>query len=168
VSSTYSQSYSYTVTDISKVFDQVRADLHMASQSTRLWSDTLVNAVADDLRQYAAYGYLELVAVYLRNRYGTPVRAATYTVSQNAAGWTASRPGNMLWPRLEGASLRVTISLSATWYALSTTKQEAFQRGLRLEWPTTGTQDLRFPNLASAPDRCYVSNGFGLQKDVFR
>lgn len=168
MSSTFSETYTYTVTDVGKVFDQVKADFHMAAQSTRLWSDTFVDTVVNDIKQYAAYGYLDLVAIYLRDASGNPVRAATYKVSQNAAGWIASRPGNMLWPRVPGGSLRVTISLSARWYALSIDQRNHFEKGLRLEWPSTGTQDLRFPNLSSSSDRCYVSNAFGVKKDVYK
>lgn len=168
MSTTFSESYSYTVTDVGKVFDQVRADFHMASQSTRLWSDSFVAAIVDDLKQYASYGYLDLVAIYLRDDSGRPLRAATYAISESAASWTASRPGNMLWPSIPGTSLRVTIGLSAKWYALSVPRREAFEKGLRLDWPSTGTQDLRFPTLSSSEDRCYVSNGFGVRKNVYK
>jgi hypothetical protein len=168
VSSTYSTTYSYTVTDIGKVFDNVRADFHMAAQSTRLWTDNFVDAVVDDLKRYALYSYIDIVAIYLLDSSGVAVRAATYRVSENAGGWTSDRPGNMLWPKGIGVSLRVTISLSAKWYGLSQQQQNDFMKGLKLPWPSTSKQDLSFPNLTSATDRRYASNGFGVQKSVFR
>jgi Bacterial HORMA domain family 1 len=164
-SSTYSESY--TITDISWVFDNFAADFDMMAQSTGLRSRENVKDTCEDIRAMAVRGYLQEVNVYLRNADGEIIRAATYEVSTNAGLWTSQRPGNSLWPRTPGGQLNVHVIHGPTWWNLSEAQRQLFRKTLRRNWGI-GNLDTSFPMLTSSADRDYVSNGYGLRKTTFK
>jgi hypothetical protein len=99
MSSTGTQTTTYTVVDVRKVVANFAADFSMMAQATGLRTrESVANAVSD-LRTFAELGYLIDVLLVLKDASGKQIRGAIYRVSQAAAGWVSDRPGGNLWPR---------------------------------------------------------------------
>jgi len=162
------QTRTYTLADIRRVLADFAADLDMIGQATGLRSRESVAATVGDLRGFAGAGYLLAVDVILWDAAGRKVRAAKYTVSTSAVGWTNQRPGNNLWPRTPGGQLQVIATLSNDWWTLDE-KERAEVRarwGIAGAWPPT-TTDISNRGMTAAVDRRYASNGFGVEKTVY-
>lgn len=164
----YSESFTktFTVADIGKVLDCFAADLDGMGQSTGLRTRVDTREIAADVKLMAQNRYLAEVNIYLKNEYGTIIRAAKYQVNTAAGALTASRPGNYLWPRTSGGQLCVHVTYSNAWWNLSELQKAAFSSRLLKHWGTLDL-DTSFPTLSPSFDRNYVSNGFGLQKTNF-
>ncbi|MBK8270706.1 MAG: hypothetical protein IPK83_21330 [Planctomycetes bacterium] len=164
---TETRSQSYTVIDIGKAIDCFAADLDMTSQATGLLTRDGVKNIAADVKAMAQGGYLLEANIVLHDMAGVVIRAAKYQVALDAGALTAQRPGNNLWPRTPGGELTVVVRYSSKWKALSYDEQQGFKQSLNITWGTSST-DLSFPLLSGSADRNYVSNGWGLQRTVYK
>lgn len=167
--SAYAESYStsYTTADIARVFDCFAADFDMCAQSTGLRDRDDVRKTAADVRAMAQRGYISTVDICLLDANGNIIRANKYAVSTNASLWTAQRPGNNLWPRTPNGNLKLVITQTNTWQALTTQQKAAFIATLNTTWVDCDI-DTSYPNLARSDDRDYASNGYGLRKTTYR
>lgn len=164
---TFTLSSTYTITDVAKVVDRFAADYHMIAQATGLVSRDHVVNVVHDVKLMAQRGYLKRVDLVLRNAAGEKVRAAKYTVSTDASGWTSDRPGNNLWPRLAGGDLRVVVSYSDAWWALTEYQRDAFKRNeCVLYWSNTDI-DTSYSGMIGRVDRRYSSNAYGMERTTY-
>jgi hypothetical protein len=164
---TFTLSSTYTVTDVAKVVDRFAADYHMIAQATGLASRQHVVNVVHDVKLMAQRGYLERVDLVLRNSAGEKIRAAKYTVSTDASGWTSDRPGNNLWPRLAGGDLRVVVSYSDTWWLLTEYQRGAFkQNECILSWSNSDI-DTSYTGMIGRVDRRYSSNAYGMERTTY-
>lgn len=164
-SETYTQSY--TVADIGKVIDQFAADFDMAHQSTGLRTREDVRMTTGDVKRMAERGFLSAVNLYLQDGNGRIPVATKYEVSTNGGALTASRPGNMLWPRTPGGTLALLVEYSPAWWGLPENKKAEFKKELKVQWGTSNI-DPSFPGLSRSVDRSYVSNGYALNKSVYK
>jgi hypothetical protein len=165
--STYTQSSTYTTTDVGKVVDRFTADYHMIAQATGLAGRDHVVEVAHDIKALAKRGYIAAVSIVLRNAANDVLRANKYTVSTDAAGWVSDRPGDNMWPRQVGGKLNVVISYTPAWFALTAQQQQAVE-GADCILPWTATDiDTSFPGLPSTVDRRYSSNAYGMERRSF-
>jgi hypothetical protein len=165
MSSSYTQTYSYTVIDVRTVMDQVRADLRMAAQSSGALSLAEADDIMADVTLYAEKGYLARLLIRLVDAAESTVKAATYEVTTDAKTLTASRSANMMWPEVAGGSLKVLITPNDVFKGLSSTQQANFRGGLRLPWPLQSAPSLA--HLSAANDRNYVSNAYAAKKKVY-
>jgi Bacterial HORMA domain family 1 len=165
MSSTSTQTTTYTVADIRKVVDNFAADFSMMAQATGLRTRESVALTVSDLKVFAEYGYLVEVTLFLFDQAGNKIRAALYKVAQSAAGWVSDRPGNNLWPKTEGGSLWVLATLNEAWGNKSTAERQAFvrDRGLNYPWATTD-RDTSLNGLATSAGQKYASNGYGWER----
>jgi hypothetical protein len=165
--STYTQSSTYTTTDVGKVVDRFTADYHMIAQATGLAHRGYVVDVAHDIKELAKGHYLAAASIVLRNASGAIVRANKYTVSTDASGWSSDRPGDNLWPRQITGTLDVVVSYSPAWWALTDQQRRMFhETKCVLPWTTTDI-DTSFPGLPSTVDRHYASNAYGMERRSF-
>ena len=164
---TQSQSLSFTIADVGKVIDCFAADLDMNAQSTGLLTWEAVRRSADDVKLMAQKGYLVEANIVLENASGVVTRAAKYEVASDASTLTAQRPGNNLWPRTPGGQLYVVVRYSQAWRNLTDAQRAAFVKTLSSSWSSSST-DLSFPGLTRASDRSYVSNGWGMNKSIYK
>jgi len=164
---TQTQSLSFTVADVGKVIDCFAADLDMNAQSTGLMTWDTVRSSADDVKLMAQKGYLVEANIVLENASGVIIRAGKYEVAADASILTAQRPGNNLWPRTPGGQLYVVVGYSQAWRKLSDAQRAAFVKTLKSRWSSSST-DLSFPGLTRASDRSYVSNGWGMNKSIYK
>jgi len=156
----------YTVSDISKVFDMFAADYYMVAQATGLETQAEVTKAVSDIKAFANADYLTSVTLCLLDSSGKSIKAAVYEISKDAASWTSGRPGNNLWPLSSGGSLHVIISYSKQWSGLSEAGKVTFRSKLRCTWTAT-TIDTSFPLLHGYADRVYSSNAYGLSKKAY-
>ncbi len=161
-----SYSSTYSVADVHKVWDQVRADFRMAAQSTTLLTTAFVDITMRDVVKLAEKRYVSQVHIYLNTVNGAPVRGRTYTVSEDAAGWTADRSGSMLWPKTTGGTLGLVVTYSQAWWDLSDAQRLAFQSKLESTWSRSNI-DTSFSGLSGASGRSYASNAYGVQSRSF-
>jgi len=167
MSSTATQTQSYTIADIAKVIDCFAADLDMMAQSTGLLTWETVRHAAEDVKLMAQKGYLLEANIVLQDASGTVIRAAKYEVYTYASTLTAQRPGNNLWPRSPGGLLDVVVRYSQRWQSLTDAQRAALAKSLKAPWSSSNT-NLSFPGLTRSSDRSYVSNGWGVTKSVFK
>jgi hypothetical protein len=155
----------YTVADIRKVVDNFAADFSMMAQATGLRTREDVAAVVADLKILSESGYLIDVTLFLFDKDGNKVCAASYKVSDSAAGWQTERPGNNLWPRTEGGTLRVLANMTSAWWEMTDTTRQAFIRdsGMKHSW-SPAQWDTSLTGMSSASGQKYASNGYGWER----
>jgi hypothetical protein len=159
VSTTATKTATYTDADVAKCMTSVRADLMMIGDSTGGLSEQEARDYADDIEVLAKAGYLEWVDVTLLS-YGVEQRAARFTPSADASGWTSSRPGGVRWPRVAGAEVRVVIKWAG---GCTPEAKAAIKQKLRISWgPTDVNTD--HANLNDNSSRDYASNAFGMRR----
>ena len=165
MSSTGTQTTTYTKADIRKVVENFAADFSMIAQATGLRSRENVAGVIFDLNVFAEYGYLEKVSLFLKDKDGNKLRVAVYTISESATGWKSDMPGNNIWPQTPGGSLWVLSTLTGSWWSKVEAEKEAFvkQRGLHCGWAKTD-EDTSLSGLESSAGQKYASNGYGWER----
>jgi len=165
LSSTGTQTTTFTVADIRKVVENFAADFSMMSQSTGLRSRENIAKVVYDLRMFAEYGYLISVDLILKDKDRNKIRAAVYKVSQSASGWVSEEPGNSLWPRTPGGSLSVMATLTSEWWNKTNTAKETFikNQALNSSWDLT-TENTSLSMLTASAGQRYASRGYGWER----
>jgi hypothetical protein len=161
--------YTKTVADVRRVLNSFAADFSMKAQSTGLWGRTDVEQTVEDLIAFADAGYLDSIALSLRDASGKEIRGGRYVVSNSAIGWTNDLPGDNLWPQTPGGTLALTAVMSEAWSKLSPQNQADVRQkiGIKGQWPTR-TADISFSGLSGTQDRQYASNGFGLKRWTYQ
>ncbi len=167
MSTSYTQTTTYTVSDVARVMNCFAADFDMFAQSTGCRTRENVKAVTADVMAMAKEGYLAEVNLSLVPASGgAAVRATKYEVKPDGSLSGGATPGNSLWPYTPGGTFYVTVVYSQRWWALTESQRASFKANLQQPWGTSSV-DLSFPNLTRALDRNYVSNGYGIQKYTF-
>jgi hypothetical protein len=165
MSSTGTQTTTYTVVDIRKVVDNFAADFSMMAQATGLRTRESVANTVSDLRTFAELGYLVNVTLILKDSSGKQIRGTIYKVSQAAAGWVSDRPGGNLWPRTPDGQLKVVGTLTSAWWDKNDAEKTAFvaKHGMHNSWGQT-TENTSFAGLTSSQGQRYASNGYGWER----
>ncbi|MER9819165.1 hypothetical protein [Mesorhizobium sp. M0129] len=159
MSQTQTATATYTVVDIEKVVRRVKADLIMIADSTGGWTSQKANDYAHDIEVLAKAGYLEYADVTLFSN-GVEVKATRFDVDTEAGSLTSSRPGGVLWPRVNGAYLRIILGYTNSY---TPNAREAIKGSLRIGWSPTDA-DTSHSSLKSSGGRDYASNSYGMQR----
>lgn len=159
MSSTGTQTYTETRTDIEAVFRRFRADLLMIAQSSRALSEQEALDYADDLELFAQERVLEFVDLTLFDG-PTEIEAVRYTVGASG-DLSTSRPGGVLWPQVRYPKFRVVVRHTAKYYSCD------FEGKLKIKWQRTNA-DVSHGSLNKAGTREYSSNGWGLHRQDYR
>lgn len=159
------QTTTYSVIDVRKVVDCFAADFSMKSQATGLRTRESVAEAVSDLKIFAENGYLSGVQLILKDADGTEIRGTEYTVSENAVGWTSERPGNNLWPRTPGGTLKVIATMNQSWWDKTESSKADFisRNSMHGSW-ARNTDGTSLANLSSSTGQRYASNGYGWQR----
>jgi hypothetical protein len=162
MSTTGTQTTTYTRADIRKVVENFAADFSMIADFTGLRSRENVGQNVDDLRQFAEDGYLMTVTLYLMDKDGNPLKVAHYDVSGNAVGWQTGMPGNNQWRAPEGAYLKIMATLSNDWWnKTDDSKADYLKRhGFNSSWAPSDKY-ISLSGLTSSAGQKYASNGYG-------
>lgn len=154
-----SYTFTFTASDIRRVFDQFAADYDMASQSTGLLKAIYVDSVIHDVKVMAERECIDCVDIVLLDSRGETIRAQKYQVSTDATLWASERPGNSMWPRTPDGKLQVIVNpTSKKWAELAPE--------LKLPWSSTNI-DTAYPRLSGTVDRHYSSNSYGLKRTTY-
>lgn len=154
-----SNTYTYSTTDIETVMRRFTADLVMIAQSSGGMSECEARKYAHDVELLAKHGYLKKVDVTLLSN-SQEIKATQYVVNTDSGAFTTSRPGGVLWPKLPNPHLRILI-----WYtdAYNTAARQSLLTRLLISW-TTLNVDASHSTLTQSGGRDYTSNGWGLQR----
>lgn len=165
MSTTGTQTKTYTKADIRKVIENFAADYVMIADFTGLRSRQKVEESISDLRQFAEDDYLDSVTLYLLDKDGNPLQVAHYRISGNAVGWQTSMPGNNLWTAPEGASLKLVATLSDSWWDKTDEAKGTYlqSRGFHSSWSKT-QKEISLAGLNSSAGQKYASNGYGWER----
>lgn len=159
-SSTATQTYS--VTDIETVMRRVTADIVMIASSTGAVSEEKARELAHDVEILAKNGYLKAVDLTLFSG-NNEVKAARYDVNTESGSLTTSRPGGVLWPRVNLPYLQIILIYTPEYNDLARSK---LKEKLRISWVPSNA-DTSHSTLKSTSGRNYVSNAYGMQRKDF-
>jgi hypothetical protein len=166
MSTTFTQTTTYTVSDVARVMNCFAADFDMFAQSSGCRTRESVKTITADVIAMAKAGYLREVNLYLKTSAGVTIKAAKYEVKVDGSLGNNATPGNSLWPYTQSGSLCVHVTYTDAWWALTDTARATFKGGLQSPWGTLDL-DTSFPTLTRSADRNYVSNGYGIRKYTF-
>lgn len=155
----------YTVVDIENVLRKFKTDLTMIAESTRAMDAQLMQDIAADLLVLAKGGHLKEVDITLIHN-GAEIRAAQYSVTEQGGDLAAARPGDVTWPCLPGAWLRVVIRRTPAWYALPDYDRRGIEQRLQRAWTPT-SDDLSHTTLHTRGGRNFTSNAYGMTRKDF-
>lgn len=163
MSSTGSHTTTYTQEDISKVFRRFTADLKMIAASSKSITESKAAEYAYDVEYLAQRGYLKMVDVTLLSG-GVELKAVQYSVVTASNDLTPSRPGDVLWPEIYGAFLRILLTHTSDYTAAVKTQ---IQPKLKIGWVATDASTDHLA-LKEGGGRDYSSNGFGVNRKDFK
>jgi hypothetical protein len=150
------------VADVEVVMRRVNADLVMIAASSRAITEEEAVNYAHDIERLAKAGYLEQVDLTLMSG-STELRALRYDVDINSGALTSSRPGGVLWPRVDGARLRIVLRHTDDYTGAA---RETMRPKLRYTWSPTNT-DTSHAGLSQSASRDYASNAWGMRRKDF-
>lgn len=152
----------YTQEDVSKVVRRFTADLKMIAASSKSITEAKAAEYAYDVEYLAQRGYLKMVDVTLLSG-GVELKAVQYAVLIGSTELTPSRPGDVLWPEIKDAFLRVVLTYTSDY---TTAVKEQTLPKLKIGWvPTDASTD--HSTLKANGGRDYSSNGFGVTRKDF-
>jgi hypothetical protein len=152
----------YSVIDIETVMRRVTADIVMIASSTGAISEGKAREWGHDIEVLAKNGYLREVDLTLFSE-NSEVKAIRYDVNTESGTLTTSRPGGVLWPRVNQPYLRIILMYTSKYDAEARSKLKA---KLCIDW-TPSNADTSHSTLKSTSGRNYVSNAYGMQRKDF-
>lgn len=163
---TLTRQQTYTITDISKVFEFFHSNLRLFSECSGVDRD-LVDDRAADVIAYARAKYIKEVHVILYDARNTRIRAARFTVSEDAGSWKSDLPGGTLWPYTPDGCIRLVVIWSQAWADLPDAAKVTFKSGLRRPWGASDV-DTSYADMEVEEAWRYASNNYGLAHTGFR
>jgi len=163
---TLTRQQTYTVTDIGKTFEFFHSNLRLFSDCSGV-DRNLVDDRAADVVAFARAKYLKEVHVMLYNAQGSRIRAARFTVSEDASGWKSDLPGGTLWPQTPGGHIYIVVSYNQTWATLSDEAKQKFKSALRVSWGPSSA-DTTYADMVAEETWQYASSNYGLAQTGFR
>jgi len=152
----------YSIIDIESVMRRVTADIVMIASSTAAISEATAREWGHDIEVLAKKGYLRAVDLTLFSS-NTEVRAVRYNVNTESGALTTSRPGGVLWPRVNQPFLQIILMYTTEYDDQARTKMKG---KLRVSWSPTNA-DTSHSTLNSNSGRNYISNAYGMQRKDF-
>ena len=165
MSASYTVPDTFTAVDVSAVMRRVTAEFVMIAQSTGAITETKAREWAYDVEALAQAGYLKAVDLTLLTGgdYRMEVLATRYTVNTASGDIATSRPGGVMWPRVDDAYLRIVLFHTGTY---DTAARARMQPKLKISWSSTNA-DTSHLHLAATGGRSFVSAAFGMQRQDF-
>jgi hypothetical protein len=160
--STSTATTTYSIADIEIVMRRVTSDLIMIASSTGAIAESKAREYGHDIELLGAKGYLQSVDVTLLNG-GKEIKAVRFAVNLSAESLLMSRPGGVLWPRVETPYLRIVLTYTSQY---TPEAKEYMRKKLKISWAPTNA-DLSHTTLKMSAGRDYVSNSYGVQRKDF-
>lgn len=161
--------FTYTVTDIRKTFENFEADLRMIARRTAKWTTDYVEMVFHDIIQLAESEFLLSIDVCLQNSNGQVLRATKFTVNSLGTSITGDRAGGNDWSNIPNTTLFVILSYTKKWHDLSNDQKTNFQKekDFKISWVPSKI-DNTFPHLSQSQGQLYANKGYELRKTNYR
>lgn len=159
MSYTATATYTYSVTDVEIVMRRFSGDIVMIATSSGAITEDTARMYAHDVEVLAKAGYLKSVDLTLFSG-AVEARAVTYNVNTSSGDLAMSRPGGVMWPRVQSPNFRIVLSYTVTYTA---TAREQMKGKLKIAWVSTNA-DTSHSSLSPSGGRDYASNGFGIQR----
>lgn len=165
MTATFTQTTTYTTTDIEVVHRRFAADLHMIAEATATLTPAAVSEYLADILLLAKNGYLAYVDVTLLQA-NQEHAAARYVIDTKNSEPRSARPGGAPWPRLPGGHLRIILGYTSRWANRDASEDARLRRLLKISWQPTAT-DVSHATLSRSGERKYVSQGYGATREDF-
>lgn len=159
MTSTSTRTESYSVLDIETVMRRVTTDLVMIASSSGALSETEARNYGHDIELLAKNGYLKKVDVTLMSGVAE-LRAACYEVNVMSGDLSTSRPGGVMWPKIENSNIRIILFYTT---AYTTDERQKMAPKLKNTWGPTSA-DTSHSSLTNGGNRDYSSNGWAMQR----
>lgn len=168
--STFTNTGTYTVTDIKKTFEGFSADFRMIATRTGKRTISEVEAFINDIMIWAETKNLDYIDIALLNVELKPLKAVRYRVDENGKANQSDRAGNNNdWQNLPNTNLRVVVNFNAKWNSLTQDQQIKFMtdNNFRCSW---GRLDFNnsYNHLTKDDAQLYASRGYELKKENFK
>lgn len=166
MSTSFTRTDSFTITNARYVTSKIKADLKLFQRAYGRPSDSDIEAYGEEAAQLLAKGYLRTVT-YGYRRNGSWIVAMSYTARNDGSLASDDRAGQI--PRrvnTTGASFYSYLTYSTTWDDLTSAEKEAFQKTLpitRSGAPEPGTSGGYW-----SEGRTYSSHGSGVNRRTFQ
>lgn len=151
----YTQTRTYTRTDVKRVFESCMADIRMIAWRTQAIEEGKATALLADVQIMAEENCLKKVHVQLRDANGAIVKAHVYTATDG--GGTSERPGGNQWPREPTGEVRIIVEVEpdARW--------EKAQERMTESWGASN-YSTDYGSLHAAGVRTFSYGGYGLTR----
>jgi hypothetical protein len=168
--STYTNTGTYTLTDIKKTFEGFSADFRMIATRTGKRTISEVEAFINDIMIWAETKNLDYIDIALLNAELKPLKAVRYSVDENGKANQSDRAGNNNdWQNLPNTDLRVVVNLNTKWNSLTQEHQDKFMtdNSFKYRW---GILDFNnsYNHLTKDDAQLYASKGYELKKENFK
>lgn len=168
--STFTNTGTYTVTDIKKTFEGFSADFRMIATRTGKRTISEVEALINDIMIWAETKNLDYIDIALLNAELTALKAVRYRVDENGKANQSDRAGNNNdWQNLPNTNLRVVVNFNTKWKSLTQDQQTRFMtdNNFRCSW---GRLDFNnsYNHLTKDDAQLYASKGYELKKENFK
>jgi hypothetical protein len=160
----------YTVTDIRKAFENFQADFRAIARRTEKMDMTTVDNIIHDILILAENKFLRSIDIVLLDNNETVIRATKFEINQDGTATSSDRAGkNNDWLNIPNTYLSVILSYNENWNNLSEQEKEEFQNdnNFKTSWVTSNI-DNTFPHLSKNNAQLYASNGYELNKTVYK
>lgn len=161
--SSVTETSTYSASDVENVFRRFRADILMIADSSGAVSRQRAEDYAHDAEYLAARKFLKKIDVTLMVG-DQEHRAVQYDVKEEAGGIGTSRPGGVMWPRLQGGWIRIILTYTS---AYTSEARQSAESKLRVGW-TPSSASTQHLSLTASGGRDYTSKAFGLQRKDFQ
>ena len=160
----------YTVTDIRKTFENFQADFRTIARRTGKMDMTTVDNIIHDILILAENKFLRSIDIVLLDNNETVIRATKFEINQDGTATSSDRAGkNNDWLNIPNTYLSVILSYNESWHNLSKQEKEEFQNdnNFKTSWVSSNI-DNTFPHLSKNNAQLYASNGYELNKTVYK
>lgn len=167
---TFTNTGTYTVTDIRKTFEGFSADFRMIAMRTGKKTTRDVDNLINDIMIWAEAKYLNYVDITLLNSENKPIKAVRFRVDENGKANQSDRAGNNNeWQNLPNTELKVVVSFNSKWRKLSDNEKNTFMtiNNFKCSWGNLDF-DNSYNHLKKENAQLYSSKGYELLKENFK
>jgi hypothetical protein len=167
---TYTNTGTYTVTDIRKTFEGFSADFRMIATRTGKRTMTEVESFINDILIWAETKNLDYVDIALIDSNKKPIKAVRYRVDENGKANQSDRAGNNNdWQNLSNTELRVVVNFTKKWTSLTDEQRNDFMttNNFRCGWGRLDF-DNSYNHLSKDDAQLYANKGYELKKENFK
>ena len=152
----------YSSVDVENVFRRFRSDILMIADSSGAVTRERAQDYAHDAEYLATRKFLKKIDLTLMVG-DREQRALQYRVNEDADPISTSRPGGVMWPRLQDGWIRIVFKYTP---AYTPAAKLAASGKLKINW-VPSSANTEHGSLSAEGGRNYTSSAFGLQRKDF-